>query len=98
MPLGVRIATYGCAAAGLWRALRLGFGDSRALRIGEPLTRPLSSLSSLLFPIPRRRTRSQGVDQSMRGRSHVVDGAVERGLVGARWTIRPTQLADELNG
>jgi hypothetical protein len=36
------------------------------------------------------------VDQSARGGGHVIDGAIERRFVGARWSIRAAQLPDEL--
>src|SRR5918992_2531189 len=64
----------------------------------EPLARPLPSLAQLLLAVPRRGARAQRVDQSMGGRGDLVDGAIEGGLVGARRSRHPAQLADELEG
>src|SRR5215203_3180166 len=68
----------------------------RASASGEALARALASLAGFLLAIARRRVDLQGGDEPLRGLRHLVDGALERGLVRARGTRRPAQLAHEL--
>src|ERR1700722_8288601 len=62
----------------------------------EPHARPLPSFPDLVFAVPWWGTGCQRVDQTMRGRGHLVDREVERRFVRARRTIGTAQLPDEL--
>jgi hypothetical protein len=63
---------------------------------GEALLRALARLLHLLDAILRRRRRLIRLDQAPRGRRHLVDRTLERGLVRARGPRRSAELAHEL--
>lgn len=64
--------------------------------LGRLMGGPVDRSMNLFFPVPRRRARAERVDESMGGRRHFVDGAVERFLIHPRWTIGTAQLPHEL--
>ena len=55
-------------------------------------------LARFFFPVPRRRTRGNRGNQPFGDCGNLVDRAVERDLIGARWPIHAAQLTDELKG
>ena len=66
-----------------------------ALRPGRDVD-PLARLAELLFAVARWGVGLERIDETPRGGGDLVDGEVERLLVGARGACGPTQLAHEL--
>src|SRR5690349_1755952 len=71
-------------------------GCPRRRELAEALARPFLRLARFLFAIARRRRRLERSDQLRRGRRHLVDREIERGLVGPRGPRGAAQLSNEL--
>src|SRR6185503_1873154 len=70
----------------------------RGLRSRESPPRPLAGLLCLDFPIPRRRTGGQRLDQPFGGGGDLVNRAMEDGFVRLRRPVHAAQLPHELDG
>src|SRR4051812_10062744 len=76
--------------------VRGGAAPSVTAGSGEPLARALACLAGFLLAVARRCVDLQRSDQPARRFRHLVDGAVECRLVGARRPRGATELAHEL--
>src|SRR5690349_18689853 len=73
-------------------------GAGSAPRLSESLGRALPRLRRLFVPVFRWRRRDQGVEQRPGGPRHVVDRAIEGGLVREGRLVEAADLPNELEG